>query len=1269
MKTFNTKLIVPFIITLFLTGCMPDSLTKFKKDAPTKAATSSTTTTSEPSGPVVDPTGAVVPFTAPTFFYMGTTIGKKFSFTSGSTTPISQIKPNIDGSLGGTLASSFILNCTVSPALPSGLTLSSACHFNGNPTISKSVVTPFCSDPAYTTQTACESAPQVWTAGATYPCSNTDFQYNVSSASCVAVNNKWYGVGAHIPYKIGLKYRDSAGTVSTIYTTMEIGTYEVNPKVVYSQADKLLLAVAASTYLDAIVPVRTLPSVTPSAYSNTNIIAASNGAIGVANFVDSSQNSIGVRKLVKMTLSNASAYAAGRYITTAGNVKVGKIFKKDTSNTNVIYVENISDGEIYFAKNDIIDNVYPYAGSASIATINSIDESGQFTFAVAPGMDNDRQFYQQKFSMTTIPANTYLINSPTSIKPITPLTAVKPNNGTIFSSSPKLPAGLTLNPLTGVITGKFLTPLPITVYTITAANPVDTQSVSLKLSASNAPADLSLSTKQIITVSTTAFFTEGETLYQQIIPPLATAPTGKIIKIFTNQQQMSVEASEGAFLAGASLDSGTSAFYSEKAYIIPDKSCVDNNYTSQDACEIAGSVWSTGPVYYNLGLKLSNTSTVFALGACSDPTYTTQDTCEEPRELWDESAGIDADGDGVVDGLCTNPIYTTQNTCEEPNGVWGPSYVTTVAGTNVGAKAIIAGIYKNATNDTLYVRHLTQNATGVATAKTFYEGDTVSFAPLLKIDEIESSTIKMALSDVSTYKVGKDVTSATNPAAVTQAGGYTYYRSPVTAAPGTPGVISVSDISHSPGVNLFRKNDHLYNDEFTTTPAVTNLNINSVTHDIHLIAEVKKPFSLNTTISTTNVLYSIVPALPAGLALDTKTGKISGTPTTITAKKDYLLSATNFTGQTTYAFSLEVRDYLTLKEISGAPSFFMHKIGDTQVDRKCRINAADIINNVGGLDIRCNLEAEEEDLNFNAIKLQAVAGAGICQYIKYQPYYLWQYAPLQSTGLSAAYPATATVKQGCSVAGTAPTQYLCDGNYSTPLNTTAPNCDEGHLDYTLETWAFDTSPVPVCTLAGSQTIRVACGGRKTNCIQGPVKDLLSDTEVANGFRSVIYQTPNGFSQTWPLTSPIGHGDKSNMRVANFTRKNLCTASNTDVNQWAATAASIANTVAPYGKTNPYYVINCLDAASQIKARIRLIVRDWDRNFKLNNGLDLIDPSTTTTGVATDANGAFMDNALIDSFGNPYNNHIDYDDTGANFTGGSCGVVGGGTEYPFPGAAL
>jgi hypothetical protein len=52
------------------------------------------------------------------------------------------------------------------------------------------------------------------------------------------------------------------------------------------------------------------------------------------------------------------------------------------------------------------------------------------------------------------------------------------------------------------------------------------------------------------------------------------------------------------------------------------------------------------------------------------------------------------------------------------------------------------------------------------------------------------------------------------------------------------------------------------------------------------------------------VSYSVSPALPAGLTLNTSTGIISGTPTTLTEASNYTITATNTGGSTTASLSI-----------------------------------------------------------------------------------------------------------------------------------------------------------------------------------------------------------------------------------------------------------------------------------------------------------------------------------------------------------------------------
>ncbi|WP_205753045.1 Ig-like domain-containing protein [Aquirufa beregesia] len=64
--------------------------------------------------------------------------------------------------------------------------------------------------------------------------------------------------------------------------------------------------------------------------------------------------------------------------------------------------------------------------------------------------------------------------------------------------------------------------------------------------------------------------------------------------------------------------------------------------------------------------------------------------------------------------------------------------------------------------------------------------------------------------------------------------------------------------------------------------------------------------SISPTVTGSNIVYSINPALPTGLALDINTGIISGTPTSIVASSTYVVTATNSGGSTTYNLHVEV---------------------------------------------------------------------------------------------------------------------------------------------------------------------------------------------------------------------------------------------------------------------------------------------------------------------------------------------------------------------------
>ena len=102
--------------------------------------------------------------------------------------------------------------------------------------------------------------------------------------------------------------------------------------------------------------------------------------------------------------------------------------------------------------------------------------------------------------------------------------------------------------------------------------------------------------------------------------------------------------------------------------------------------------------------------------------------------------------------------------------------------------------------------------------------------------------------------------------------------------------------------------------------------------------------------------------------------------------------------------------------------------------------------NKKALDIRCFLDMEEQDLYQTDLKLKLFTGPGICQYIRYEPYYFYSWQPHKSLNTSMKYKTPTVVRNGCSnlqSSGEIPTPALCDGNYASVDNPTYPNCDDG----------------------------------------------------------------------------------------------------------------------------------------------------------------------------------------------------------------------------------
>lgn len=231
-------------------------------------------------------------------------------------------------------------------------------------------------------------------------------------------------------------------------------------------------------------------------------------------------------------------------------------------------------------------------------------------------------------------------------------------------------------------------------------------------------------------------------------------------------------------------------------------------------------------------------------------------------------------------------------------------------------------------------------------------------------------------------------------------------------------------------------------------------------------------------------------------------------------------------------------------------------------------------------------------------------------------------------------------------------QDLCRFDYT---KDGGPNCDEGMISLTILTVTVDDNGV---VSSNSTTTRGSCGGKASNCIAGPIKLEPTIANMTNG--SVVHRTElNGFfTKTVELPGVMDTATmRQNRDYVNF-RRNLASTQidfidDFDLGYKAAYAAPAYNkaydpnlldmyssnkrmdgtpivssaaltaqskihgyTARPLAieafmgasasyKTSPFYTFYCLDRAMDIKARIRMVVRDWDRVFPVSNNLELL----------------------------------------------------------------
>ena len=769
------------------------------------------------------------------------------------------------------------------------------------------------------------------------------------------------------------------------------------------------------------------------------------------------------------------------------------------------------------------------------------------------------------------------------------------NNGVSFTISPDLPTGLSFDTSTGEITGKTAQALAANTYTVKATNLADTsgKSFSFDLAIVDAPQVVAYNTSVVMKVASTTGMSIGDNIATNFSPPLTSGAEG-IIE-FISGDYIVAKVTTGTFEDGQSIDIN-------RTYVDEETTIVDT------------------PQYVNAAIDISSSA------GFTD--YTTS-----------VNTAV----------ICTSTARGTITKIDSANNIL---FVSQTVGD---------GFTGNFVDDGATTISNTSSCGSVASGST--SG--------VSINSVWSSTVKLNVASAANFIVGQDVYDSTsNQAAAT-----------ISSVSGNQIVASmVTEDQFNNGNNL--TNNAIGAGPYTTS--ITSVETNNKFEIRRGEGTYIKPFLA---LGSEN-FFSISPNLPDGLVLNSTTGSVSGTPTEATNSESFTVTVTNSIGSFSTSFDLEVVDYFEVLDNLNGPSYVMHKEGRLNKTTACRIDKKAIENfysdssdsqKYNVVDIDCFLEAGESDLFNLGLDLQVDSGPDVCEFVQYYPYSYWQFKPQISQspastnlgyitsdtcindGSDKTGMAVSTINDAIAIGETDDVaagvvdgwttfdfdnDLLCGGShYNTYGTAGVKNCDYGqetHFEISLTDGTSSGCKVTITEKTSN------CGGTRSECIAGAITQNFNTISLDNGFTRLTSSADNGLVQNYEYEAPISNGYNSNISLANYAASNSCESSTYEYSShgWSNRNSSVSTNdiLDPYMGAQPFYTFACTDSAGELKARIRVMVRDWDYTFTKSSVIDEISPTN-------------MDRTGSDIFGNTYNERYDFDNLLSSTSSSYSGCAG------------
>lgn len=488
-----------------------------------------------------------------------------------------------------------------------------------------------------------------------------------------------------------------------------------------------------------------------------------------------------------------------------------------------------------------------------------------------------------------------------------------------YAVTPKLPSGLSMNSVTGLISGTPLVPTPATPYTITATNPDGSTTSSLNITVIDiAPSALTYSSNpatyridQAITLNTPT--NSGGAVVSYAVSPAL--PAGLALNTTTgiiSGTPTALSTSSNYTITATNTGGSTTAQlniaveeggYRNSALITINDLASASPYPSEIVVPAtAGTITRVTVTIYGLTHARQNDLDILLVGPLGQKVLLMSDvgggvSVANVNLTFDDAAAVflptgavpittgtykPTDSGGNSDAFTTpapaEPYGLTMSVFNGtiPTGTWS-LYVMDDRATNTGS---ISGGWRLSLQTTAPIV-AAPSALSYSSNPATYTKDTpiTNNTPTSSGGAVVSYSVSPALPAGLTLNTSSGIISGT-PTTLAAAANYTITATNTGGSTTASVSITVNDIA--PSALTYSSNPATY----TTGSAIT---INTPTISGGAL-----------------VSYVVSPALPAGLTLNSSTGVISGTPTTLTAASNYTITATNTGGSTPASLSITV---------------------------------------------------------------------------------------------------------------------------------------------------------------------------------------------------------------------------------------------------------------------------------------------------------------------------------------------------------------------------